>query len=118
MEESQLRVHSGTLAQATGVTLTPMNAEATNVWNRACDYDFQPTRTGDKFLKAVIRFDGLANNGGLGHAIDVSEPGDVAEAVASLRQLGLLDAADVVAAALGLSTAVDTRRGLRQRSGM
>jgi hypothetical protein len=74
----------------------------TSVWNRACDFDFEPTRTGDKLLRAVVQFDSLAQNGGLGHAIEVSGRGEAAEAVAGLRSLDLLGAAEVVEAALGL----------------
>lgn len=79
-----------------------MDDNATRVWNRACDYSFQPTRSGDKLLKTVIQFDGLAQNGGLGHAIDVTESDEVAQAVLGLRQLGLLDAARLVEEALAL----------------
>lgn len=79
-----------------------MDDHATNVWNRACDYEFQPARTGDRLLKAVIQFDGLAQNGGLGHAIDVAEPSEVQDAVHGFRWLGLVDAAQVVEAALAL----------------
>lgn len=79
-----------------------MDDHATNVWNRACDYEFQPARTGDRLLKAVIQFDRLAQNGGLGHAIDVAEPSEVQDAVHGFRWLGLVDAAQVVEAALAL----------------
>lgn len=82
--------------------LAAVSGHATIVWNRACDYDFQPTRVGDRLLKAAIQFDGLANNGGLGHAIDVADPAEVQEALEGLRRFGLGDAAQVVEAALAL----------------
>jgi hypothetical protein len=81
---------------------TTVDGNATIVWNRACDHDFQPTRTGDRLLKAVIQFDGLAQNGGVGHAIEVAESPDVEDALLGFRQLGLADAAHVVEAALAL----------------
>ena len=84
------------------VVCLPLVDEATRVWNRGCDYDFQPARPGDRLLKAAIQFDGLAQNGGLGHAIDVAEPSEVEEAVRGLRQFGLVGAAQVVEAALAL----------------
>lgn len=79
-----------------------MSEHATVVWNRACDYDFQPTRVGDRLLKAAIQFHGLANNGGLGHAIDVAEPAAVQEALEGFRRFGLVGAVQVVEAALAL----------------
>ena len=72
------------------------------VWNRACDYDYQPCRTGDKALKAAIQFDGLTCNGGLGHTLDVLTETEVREAVAAFRHLGLTEAARVVEDALAL----------------
>ena len=72
------------------------------VWNRACDYDFQPHRPGDKALKAAIEFDGLTCNGGIGHTLDVSTETEVREAVAAFRHLGLTDAARLVEHALAL----------------
>jgi hypothetical protein len=82
--------------------LAAMSGHATRVWNRACDYHFQPTRVGDRLLKAAIVFDGLANNGGLGYAIDVAEPAEVQEALEGFRRFGLDDAVQVVEAALAL----------------
>jgi hypothetical protein len=72
------------------------------VWNRACDYDFQPSRTGDRALKAAIAFDGLTGNGGLGHTLDVLTDKEVREAVAAFRHLGLGEAARLVERARGL----------------
>ena len=76
-----------------------MSDDATTVWNRACDYDFQPTCEGDRRLKAVVQFDALIQNGGLGHALDVAGPDEVEDAVDALRHFGLPDAARVVEAA-------------------
>ena len=73
------------------------------VWNRACDYDFEPTLVGDKLLKASVQFDALVNNGGLGHTIHVAEPIEVQDALTGLRRFGLDDAARVVETALGLN---------------
>jgi hypothetical protein len=79
-----------------------MDDRVTSVWNRACDYDYEPTRKGDMLLKAVVQFDGLAQNGGLGHALDVAEPNEVGDALQRLRLLGLSGAAGVVERALAL----------------
>jgi hypothetical protein len=73
------------------------------VWNRACDYDFQPERPGDRALKAAIQFDGLTCNGGLGHALDVRTDEEVREAVASFRYFGLMNAAQLVEGAARLA---------------
>ena len=75
---------------------------AVRVWNRACDYDFQPTLDGDRALKRAIQFDGLTCNGGLGHSLDVLSDEDVREAVKSFRYFGLLDTAHLVREALAL----------------
>jgi hypothetical protein len=72
------------------------------VWNRACDYDFQPTRAGDRALKAANFFDGLTGNGGLGHTLDVLTDEEVREALAASRHLGLGEAARLVEEARGL----------------
>ena len=45
--------------------------DADNIWNRACDVDFEPSRNGDRALAAVIGFHSLAMNGGLGHSLEV-----------------------------------------------
>jgi hypothetical protein len=73
------------------------------VWNRACDYDFQPARAGDRALKAAISFHGLTCNGGLGHTLDVLTDEEVEEALAAFDHLGLGDAARLVEEARGLS---------------
>jgi hypothetical protein len=77
-------------------------SDAVRVWNRACDYDFQPTLSGDRSLKSAIQFDGLTGNGGLGHALDVLTDEDVGEAVKSFRYLGLQDTAQLIEQAFAL----------------
>jgi hypothetical protein len=64
------------------------------VWNRACDYEFEPNRTGDRALKAAIQFDSLTCNGGLGHALDVLTDAEIRQAVEAFRHLELTDAAE------------------------
>jgi hypothetical protein len=77
-------------------------SDADRVWNRACDYDFEPSRSGDRALKQAIQFDGLTNNGGLGHSLDVLPGEEVREAVASFRHFGLSETAELVERALTL----------------
>lgn len=77
-------------------------SDADRVWNRACDYDFEPSLSGDRALKQAIQFDGLTNNGGLGHSLDVLPDDDVREAVASFRHFGLSETAELVERALTL----------------
>ena len=43
---------------------------ADEIWNRACDLEWKPTRAGDRALKDVIRFHGEIRNGGLDFALD------------------------------------------------
>jgi hypothetical protein len=76
---------------------------ADRVWNRACEYEFTPTRGGDRLLKAAIALDGLAQNAGLGHALDVLNDDEAREAAAAFRHFDLPDAAQVVEDALSLS---------------
>ena len=76
---------------------------ADRVWNRACDYDFQPRRNGDRLLKAAIVFDGLTANGGLTLSLDTSRHNEALEAVTALHRFGLARAARVVERALAVN---------------
>jgi hypothetical protein len=77
-------------------------SEADRVWNRACDYDFQPSLSGDRALKQAISFDGLTNNGGLAHSLDVVSNDDARAAIAAFRHFGLAETAGLIERALTL----------------
>jgi hypothetical protein len=78
------------------------SSEAASVWNRACEPYFRPQREGDRALKAVLRFDGLTANGGLGHSLDVLPPAAVRDAIEGFRYFGLVESAELVETALAL----------------
>lgn len=76
------------------------NADLT--WNRAClefeDGGAEP-RTGDVALSAVLRFHGLAMNGGVLHAVECLAPDELAAAMSGYRYYGLVGILPIVEAA-------------------
>lgn len=60
------------------------------VWNRALDHGYAgPRGEGDLALAAVLLLDGMAQNGGLLHAVQGLGPQQLAEAIAGYRWFGL-----------------------------
>ncbi|MFH5824753.1 hypothetical protein [Georgenia sp. AZ-5] len=69
------------------------------IWNRAVRFDDMSSfREGDQALHDVSQLTGLADNGGLLHAVGVLGPADLRAAVAGLRWLGLDSLANMIEA--------------------
>lgn len=95
---------SGDGAQGGG-SPTPPRVESTEamkpadlIWNRACQFE-QPERlrAGDLALRAMIRFDGLAMNGGAHHALEACDETEIEAVIAGHRRFGLGELADLMA---------------------
>ncbi|WP_242393234.1 hypothetical protein [Anaeromyxobacter oryzisoli] len=74
------------------------NADLT--WNRACleEGGAQP-REGDAALFAMLRFHGLAMNGGVCHAVECLAPAELAEAIHGYEFYGVIGIVPIVDAA-------------------
>jgi hypothetical protein len=71
------------------------------IWDRACDVGFRPTRRGDQALQTAIAFHGLVMNGGLDYAMDTDfELGR--DAVSAFRYLDLPAVAATIEEAVSL----------------
>ena len=68
------------------------------LWDRALDCDFEPTREGDQALKAVLQFHGLVRNGGMDYALD-TDFDKAAQAAEGLRRFGATELAEAVSRA-------------------
>ena len=80
------------------------SSDAPVVWNRACDFEYQPRKEGDRALRAALQLDSLTGNGGLGHAVDVMTEEEGRAAIAAFRHFGLEDTALLVEQAFALPT--------------
>jgi hypothetical protein len=66
------------------------------VWNRACDPDReQGMAEGDRALRDALFADGMINNGGMAHCLEVLGPARVAAASGGYRTLGRPDIAEL-----------------------
>lgn len=68
---------------------------ADQIWNRACDLDWEPTRPGDRALRDVLLFHGLIRGGGLDYALDCDLKG-ATRAAAGFRFLQAVPLAEVL----------------------
>ncbi|MGM0928514.1 MAG: hypothetical protein ACQEXN_02235 [Actinomycetota bacterium] len=69
--------------------------KADDIWNRAVDYEYDgPLAEGDQALRDLLLLDGMAQNGGLLHAVEGLEPEELAAALAGYRWFGLDALAD------------------------
>ncbi len=75
--------------------------ESVRVWNRACGALSGPyvPREGDGVLAAVIRFDSLAQSGGVLHAVKALREDEVNRAVVGYAEFGFLSVVALVAKA-------------------
>lgn len=70
------------------------------VWNRALfDAGGPSPGPGDTALASLMRFHGLAMNGGIAHALEVLSPAECDAAIAGFRYFDLTEVASVLAAA-------------------
>lgn len=69
--------------------------DADLIWNRACDPDYRPSRTGDRALQSILGFHGLSMNGGIAHALELDFAGS-ASVAEHYRLLGAHDLAGLV----------------------
>jgi len=69
--------------------------DADRVWNRACYREGTDLREGDLALAALIRVDGYIQNGGVGHAFDLT-PEELAEGIKGYEFFGLHELAAVI----------------------
>ena len=74
-----------------------MLSDADLVWNRAClgKLDDRALR-GDRALTALLLFHGLVMNGGLLHAVQCLQPGELASAKSGYRFFGFQDVAELI----------------------
>src|SRR5690349_4793022 len=79
------------------------------VWNRACGFDSAGFREGDLALAAVILVDGYIQNGGVGHAFDLT-PEELAAGIAGFEYFGLHEMATIIRPHKGLDEAEHNRR--------
>jgi hypothetical protein len=74
------------------------------IWNRAAlESGGENARDGDRALADLFRFDGMAMNGGLGHAYDVLSDDELAAAMRGFRFFGLNELASFIEEAAHLS---------------
>jgi hypothetical protein len=65
-------------------------SDADVVWNRAClDGGGSNPRKADRELTALLQFDSLAGNGGLGHVFNVPDAHEIEAALQGFRYFGL-----------------------------
>ena len=81
-----------------GVSMVELT-KADLVWNRACIGKVPFPLDGDKALRALLSFHGLAMNGGILHALEYTQPEELAAAVAGYRYFGLDEVAEFIAEA-------------------
>lgn len=78
--------------------------DADKVWNRACiDSGGANPLEGDRALASMLFFDGMAQNGGLGHSFDVLSEEELAAPINGFRFFGLLEIAHLLERAAPLS---------------
>lgn len=78
--------------------------DADKVWNRACiDSGGADPLEGDRALADMLFFDGMAQNGGLGHAFDVLSEEELAAAINGFRFFGFREIAHLLERAAPLS---------------
>jgi hypothetical protein len=68
---------------------------ADEIWNRACDSEWEPTRPGDHALRDVLRFHNRIRSGGFDFALD-ADLGAAPKAAAGFRVLQAPALADVL----------------------
>lgn len=94
-------------------------AVADRVWNRAALESGGPApSSGDRALTSLLRYHSLAMNGGVHHAIECLEPGDLVAAADGYEYFGLADVAEFLRGAADdpvLSTWTDDTEDLADR---
>ncbi len=73
----------------------PQLTDADRVWNRACYREGTDLREGDLALGALILVDGYIQNGGVGHAFDLT-PEELAEGIKGYEFFGLHEMTAVI----------------------
>jgi hypothetical protein len=84
-----------------------MPPSADDIWNRACDASFRPTRGGDQALAAVIGFHSLVMSGGVVHSLEVNYA-QAGRAAGGFRLFGADDLGQLVGAALQLGASLES----------
>jgi hypothetical protein len=69
--------------------------DADRVWDRACYREESNLREGDFALAALILIDGYIQNGGVGHAFDLT-PDELAEGIKGYECFGLREMAEII----------------------
>src|SRR5258708_2276929 len=69
--------------------------DADRVWNRACYREGSDLREGDRALGALLLVDGYIQNGGVGHAFDLT-PQELAEGIQGYKFFGLEELAAII----------------------
>jgi len=72
---------------------------ADRIWNRACLEVVSSLGAGDIALAAMVRFDGVVQNGGFIHAVGVFSPEELAGAKAGFRYFDFEEVAQLIAEA-------------------
>lgn len=72
---------------------------ADKIWNRACLAREEALRAGDSALKALLRFHGVAMNGGVLHSVEFWSPEELATAQDGYRYFGFKVIAELISAA-------------------
>jgi hypothetical protein len=70
--------------------------EADMIWNRACGEDPLRTLPGDRALANLLYAHGLAENGGVLHAVEFMTANELSDAAAGYRYYGLDDVASLL----------------------
>jgi hypothetical protein len=73
----------------------PWTDAESRVWNRAIDQEGPDLREGDRALGALLLVNGYIQNGGVGHAFDLT-PDELAEGIKGYEYFGSHEMAEVI----------------------
>jgi hypothetical protein len=77
------------------MTVRRLLTDADHVWNRACYREGSNFREGDRALGALLLVDGYIQNGGVGHAFDLT-PEELNEGIEGYKFFGLNELAAII----------------------